>query len=296
VEGIGSQPTDWPPGQRFYLTLDLECDFGTALSPNAYAALENVEEFAAVLERHGTPLTCFVQTEVLEQYPETVESLRDCDVPVTFHPHSHTHRPRSETSVESEVRESTERYREFFGRAPDGYRFPNGNVRPADLSLLAEHDYQFDASVFPSWRPGMFDNRDATRVPVYYQDVDLYELPFTVYSQRIQVPTALSYCRLLGRPFVSMLRRLPPQTVVFNVHLHDLRTPETVEDLSPFYRVVYRRNDRGFELLSTLLQSFEQRDYQFETLDSLHEGLRARRNSGMNETVPEESERTAQLR
>jgi len=46
------------------------------------------------LERLDVPLTAFVQTELLDERPETIEALWDCGVDVAFHPHSHTHRGR----------------------------------------------------------------------------------------------------------------------------------------------------------------------------------------------------------
>lgn len=265
----------WPGERRVYLTLDLECDFGTALTENVYGAAGHTDRLATLLDRHGVPLTTFVQTELLDERPESVEALRSCGSEVTFHPHSHTHARREATTSRHEISASTERFTDYFGEAPTGYRFPNGDVRPEDYRLLAAFDYEFDASVFPIWRPGHFNNVGSSTVPHYLADHDLFELPFTVYSETVRVPTALSYCRLLGRPFTALLTRYPPGMVVLNVHMHDLVTPESVRDLSPFYRAVYARNDHGFDLLSRLVGAFREAGYAFDTLDSAHEELRA---------------------
>lgn len=56
-----------------------------------------------------------------------------------------------------------------------------------------------------------------------------------MYSDAVRVPTALLYCRLLGRPFTELLCRLPPGAVIFNVQMHDLVNPPAFADLSPFY-------------------------------------------------------------
>lgn len=273
MDSLDWSESDWPPGRRFYLTLDFECDFGTALRRNVYDALGEVDRLTESLHRAGVPLTCFVQTEVLEEAPERVETLRELDK-VSFHPHSHTHRPRGESDVEWEITTSTERYRDFFGEQPRGYRLPNGNVRPDDYRALSEHGYDFDASLFPSWRPNHFDNTDAPTRPHQYPALDLFELPFTVYSDTVRIPTALSYCRLLGRPFTWLLSRYPPRVVVFNVHMHDLVTPSSYHDLPPLYRAVYARNDHGFDLLERVLSRFDTLGYRFGTLDELHDRVR----------------------
>lgn len=269
------RPLDWPGEQRFYLTLDLECDYGTALSDNRYEALVRVGDLVELLEHHDIPLTTFVQTAVLDETPETVEALQDAAISVEFHPHSHTHAARSETSVDEEVRTSTERFREFFGHSPTGYRFPNGNVRPSDYDILSEVGYAFDASVFPSWRPGHFDYAEEPVVPSRLPEHDLYELPFTVFSDRLRVPTSLSYCRLLGRPLRWLLARRPPSSVVFNVHMHDLFNPESYSDLPPLYQVVYARNTDGFEILDSVLRQLRSLGYDFKTISSVNNLLRA---------------------
>lgn len=264
----------WPTGRRFYLTLDLECDFGTALRQNTYQALEAADRLAALLDTLDIPLTCFVQTEVLDEKPEAVEILRDA-VDVTFHPHSHTHRPRNRTDIDDEVATSTERYRDYFGAKPEGYRLPNGNIRPEDYRTLAAHGYSFDASVFPSWRPNHFDNTDAPIEPQYLNEFDLFEIPFTVYSETVRIPSSLSYCRVLGRPFLWTLINFPPNTVVFNIHMHDLVTPRSYRHLTRFYRFLYRRNDHGFKLLERILEEFSAREYNFSTIDRLHDRFRS---------------------
>ncbi|WP_080510446.1 polysaccharide deacetylase family protein [Halorubrum coriense] len=260
----------WPDEKRVYLTLDYECDYGTALSENTYYALSHTDELVTLLENHEIPLTCFVQTEVLDERPDEVETLRNSDTLVNFHPHSHTHAPREEISIEDEIELSTARYRTFFETDPSGYRFPNGNVREPDYRLLADYGYKFDASVFPSWRPGHFNNTRAETRPVYLPEYDIVELPFTVFSKALRIPTALSYCQLIGRPYTELLKRRGPSSVVLNIHMHDLVTPPSYDDLSPLYRRIYDRNPSGFDTLRHLVEGLLQRGYAFSTLNRLH--------------------------
>lgn len=185
---------------------------------------------------------------------------------------SNSHAPRDRADIDWELSTSAERYRDFFRQAPIGYRFPNGNVRASDYRLLEEHGFEFDASVFPSWRPGHFDNNSAPTTPQYLPDYDLYEIPFTVYSDLVRVPTALSYCRLLGRPFTEVLAG-GPQAVIFNMHMHDLVNTSSFDRLSPFSRAIYARNPDGFGILESALSCLSDWDVQFSRTDDLYREL-----------------------
>jgi len=281
-ESLARRELAWPVDRQVYLTLDFECDYGTALPENVYEAVTHVDELVSLLERLDVPLTAFVQTELFDERPETVEALRDAGVDVRFHPHSHTHRgrdhdlDRDHERTRWEIETSTARYRDFFGEDPVGYRFPDGNVRQTDYELLAEAGYAFDASVFPSWRPGRFDNSDEPTVPAYLPDQDLVEIPFTVFDDRFRVPTALSYCQFLGRAYTDLLLARPPEVVMFNVHMHDLVRPASYADLPRFYRGVYARNPDGFAWLERVLTALDDRGYSFSVVDHVHDVLRDR--------------------
>ena len=264
---------EWPSDHRFYLTIDFECDYGTALPENRYQALDRVDRLVELLSKHEIPVTAFVQTEVLDRRPETVVALQEAPFPVEFHPHSHTHGTRSEVSIAEEIITSTDRFEDFFGDSPAGYRFPNGNVRSADYELLSEADYEFDASVFPSWRPGHFDNSATPTTPYHVEDHGLLEIPFTVLSDRFRIPTALSYCRLGGRPLTKWLTTDPPSTVVFNIHMHDLFNPRSFERLPRRYQAIYARNANGFKTLERVLSAFSESRFVFDQLGSVNTDL-----------------------
>lgn len=264
---------EWPTDDCVYLTLDFECDYGTAIQENTYDAVEQIDELIDLLERFEIPLTTFVQTELLEVKPTVVDELRNSDIEVAFHPHSHTHASREETSVKREITESADRFEDFFGYQPRGYRLPNGNVRPDDYAHLADRGYAFNASMFPTWRPNHFNNTTISDTPHYLPEFDMVELPFTVYSSWIPVPTALSYCQLLGRPYAELLTQSPPSVIVFNIHMHDLVQPPAFDDLPRFYRFVYSRDESGFGLLASILDQFKTHGFTFSTLDAAFDAL-----------------------
>lgn len=264
--------TKWPLNKTALLTLDLECDYGTAIEDNAYEALGGVRELAALLERFDVPLSCFLQTEVLDVAPEAVAELERCDSTVEFHAHSHTHPRRDTADVPFEVDESVGRIRDRFGTSPVGFRFPDGWIDPSDYEVLGDHGVDFSSSVFPSLRPGRFNNLQQSRRPFYCRSSDVLELPFSVLSKYLPVPVSLSYLKLLGTPFSRLLYSTPPETIVFDFHMHDLVTPSTFDRLPFQYRAIYSRNKHmGFGILAEFISTLQALGYSFVPINEVYE-------------------------
>lgn len=263
---------DGPLEKRVFLTLDFECDYGTALEQNSYDSARATENLVDLLESYDVPLSCFLQTELLTAVPEAVNELEAAEVPVEMHAHSHTHPPRGAADVEFEVQESVTRVRDQFRTSPLGFRFPDGAMGSADYQVLAANDIAFSSSVFPSVRPGRFNNLDQPCRPYLHQPSGVVELPFTVLSKYVPVPVALSYLKLLGSPFKQLVNLRPPSTIIFDFHMHDLVVPPAFEELPSRYQRIYRRNKRrGFDILSAFIQTLQSKGYTFEAISTLYE-------------------------
>ena len=270
-------PTDQlelPDDRRVYLTLDLECDYGTALGTSHYNAVQHADQLAAVLESHDVPLSCFLQTQILEECPETIDPFLSATVPVEFHAHSHTHPPRASADVPSEVAESVRRVRERFDTEPIGFRFPDGAAQAGDYAVLADHDVAFSSSVFPSWRPGRFNNLRGSREPYRVSEIDVVELPFTVYSDFLRIPVSLSYLKLFGAAFERLVTTRPPRIIIFDFHMHDLVVPSTYSDLSAPYRAVYARNKYdGLAMLDRIIGRLQKQGCTFGRISDLYDAV-----------------------
>jgi len=262
---------EWPSTQTVYLTLDLECDYGTALEVNKYKAARRTADLASILESYGAPLTCFLQTEVLERAPEAVNALQTADIPVEFHAHSHTHPSRSQADIEYEISESVRRIATEFGSEQIGFRFPDGAAEEGDYQILSDHDVVFSSSLFPSWRPGRFNNTDQPRSPFRHRPSGVFEFPFTVHSQIVRVPISISYLKFFGRSFEWLVRQSTPDVIVFDMHMHDLFVPSTFSRLSPRYQLIYsRRKHAGPTVLKRFIRTMNKKDYTFERLTGLY--------------------------
>jgi peptidoglycan/xylan/chitin deacetylase (PgdA/CDA1 family) len=272
MESSETVSLSWPDERAIYLTLDLECDYGTALPANTYEADRETDQLVDLLERYSAPLSCFVQTEVLEEAPTAVRTLAEADVPVSFHAHSHTHPPRAEADVEYEVRESVARVQSEFETEHIGYRFPDGDAYPTDYEILGRHGVSFSSTLFPSWRPGRFNNARRDRKPFRHRDSGVVELPFTVQSDLIRIPVSISYLKFLGRGYDWLVRQDSPTIIIFDMHMHDLVVPSTFADLPRRYKLVYARHKHdGFAMLDRLLDSLQSNGYRFGELTELYE-------------------------
>ena len=264
----------WPVEKTVVLTLDLECDYGTALQTNTFEATTKTPQLREFLERHDVPISVFLQSQLLQEAPRAVQSLEDADVPVEFHAHSHTHPKRKNADVSFEVGESVRRIRDRFDTEPVGFRFPDGAAEASDYEVLAEHDVPFNASLFPSWRPGRFNNSSESRFPFRHVPSGVLEIPFTVYSERIRVPVALSYLKLIGALFERLLKWNPPNVVVFDMHMHDLFVPPSYRELPSVYQAIYARHKNdGVQILAEFIGSLKSAGYQFTTMTELHQWI-----------------------
>lgn len=262
---------DWPVSSRAYLTLDFECDYGTALAANYYNAVRQSSQLAELLEAHDVPMSCFLQTEILDTCPESVDPFLTADVSIDFHAHSHTHPARGTADVEHEVAESVGRVRREFGTDPIGFRFPDGAAKPRDYKVLTEHNVTFSSSMFPSWRPGRFNHLTSSPTPHEVPDSGVVELPFTVYSDYLRVPVSLSYLKLFGTAYERLVMANPPDVIVFDLHMHDLVVPPTYSELSIPYQAVYaRRKYEGMEILDRFIQQLRERGYTFGQMADLY--------------------------
>ena len=256
------------------VTLDFELDYGDRIG--AFNILrddaERIEALAALCRQLATPVSAFVPTSVLERYPASLELLRLLADDV--HAHSHTHDTGNFDS-RREIGGSAEAFERIFGRRPLGYRAPQGVLRDGDVELLAELGYCFSASVFPSYRPGKFNNLGLPNGPFVYHN-GIVELSFAAVP-RVRAPLALSYLKLLGwrlnRALVAAFGL--PEVVVFNTHLHDFIVNEqSYSRLPARMRLAWGINKhRGFDYFARFVELLRGRGYRFVTMTELYEHL-----------------------
>lgn len=270
------QFADAPSARTACITLDLEnnWEFRGELE---YLVFEHLDEFVDIVSRLDVPLSVFVVGQVLEDRPDVVRRL-DAELDVEFHLHSYQHDMNGEVDIGRELRAGTRAFESVLGHEPAGYRAPRFILGDGDLAALSAKGFEFDSSVCPSYRPGVYNNLDAPLRPYYPAEApDLLEIPVSVHP-RLRVPMEQSYLRLFGEPYLRLLKhsRLP-ETLVFNSHLHDFFHTAAHERLGRLKRLAFTRNiDNSIPIFERFVKLLAEKGYRFRTVSELAADVRSR--------------------
>lgn len=258
------------------ITLDLEQDYGDlgyCFNHPTYLGFSILPDVVEFFRRENLPMTCFVQGSILVDYPEIIDQFNGLDVEFEVHSFSH---PTLETiNHTSEIQQSQESYRNFFGKNPPGYRSPCGMISEEMFSQLFKHGFQFDSSVMPSFRPGVY-NALTSPVTPYWINPPLMEFPVAVASPILRSPLSLSYQKLLGSPYQLLLQLISlPQVLIFGFHLHDLVVLPSWKQIpsSPLLKPVLKRmwgRSDGMRVLRDFISILRQKGYQFSKMEQLY--------------------------
>lgn len=259
------------------ITLDMESDYGD--SEKHIRLLSNPEYFeryVSIINKYNVKVTMFTVTNLFETYAEAFKTLEK-QIPLEYSVHSHTHDPHNACSLE-EVTNSKQAYEIYTGENPMGYRAPIGRIDKNGLDHLLDADFKYDASLYPSIRPGEFGyaNLHMPNIPFKVRRKDgksLIEFPFTA-IEKIRVIFALSYVKLLGWGIYSLLLKifgLPNFTLLLS-HPHDFYfadIPNTsVRGLEKF--ALSRNSKKAFEYFENMIRFLDQQGYKFVFLSELY--------------------------
>lgn len=263
------------------LTLDLEQDYGTILQKPTLSGLNNIPMLVDILRDKNIPLTCFVQCSLLDNYPEKLLYFKNIDV--EFEPQSYNHPHPDKMNFSYEIEKSKESYKKFFNKNPLGYRSPDGYIDCNDYyEILINNGIKYDSSVFPSLRPKRFNNLLMKVEPYYLCNNQIIEFPFTVVSKLIRIPISLSYLKLFGFPFFSLLKiKSLPKLIIFDFHLHDLTRLPTVNEIflqnkfSFFEKSIYKKiymdqGDSGIYIFLKIINLFQNAGYKFRKMEDIY--------------------------
>lgn len=259
-------------------TLDVEHDYGSRTG--RFEALRDAAgagRLKAFLDQRAIPVSAFAVSSLLEKEPSACEWLASIGAEV--HSHSHTH-PRQESNLEFELRRSRKIIRERFPQGPIGYRAPHGRVDAEQVDAAKRLDYAFSSSVFPSLRPGVFNNLSSPITP-YRHANGLIELPFAV-VRRLRLVVSVSYIKLLGWTLFERLMGtfgLPPVAVI-DSHLHDFLETPSYDLLPAPLRLAWGVNrTRGVEFAGRLVDFLTRRGYAFVTMNEVVRRLQTAANA-----------------
>lgn len=260
------------------ITLDMEPDYGD--SKKRIRLLENseyFEQYISIINRYDAKVTMFTVTNLFEKYGNVFVNLAT-RIPLEYSVHSHTHDPHNACSLE-EVQNSKQAYTKFTGKLPTGYRAPIGRIDKAGLGHLLDNDFMYDASVYPSIRPGEFgySNLHMPNIPFRVTRTDgksLIEFPFTA-IEKIRIIFALSYAKLFGWGIYSLLLKmfgLPNYTLLLS-HPHDFyfaNIPNST--VTGAEKIALSRNSvKAFDYFEKMIQFLAKQKYEFVFMSELYQ-------------------------
>lgn len=256
------------------ITLDFEMDYGDRIEE--FNLLDNEKELfdlARLYSDLGIPVSTFIRTDILINYPKSLDIIKM--IATDYHSHSHTHNTKSFDS-EIELSTTVSTFESYFGYKPMGYRAPQGVLYKGDLDIIKKCGFKFSASVFPSCRFRKFNNLSMPINPFLY-DNGIMELPFAVIP-KVRYTISLSYLKLLG---INMNKILfssfgLPNIVVFDSHLHDYIVNEkSFRKLPPHLRIAWGINKySGIKYFRIFVELLKKKKYRFITMTELYNHLR----------------------
>lgn len=248
------------------VTIDIEKDYGRV---ERFDCLKKLDSFIRIVTGLGFRCTFFVSTHIFDLYPEIVRNIRHFDV----QPHSHFHNLSQTADTDyslQEIIKCRNAYYAYFHRYPLGYRAPQGVINPMVADKLMREGFRFDSSVFPTIRPGVFNNLNQPKQP-YYLDSGILELPISTVGI---FPMALSYMQLFGWNVYKRYFDSLPRHIVFDCHLHNIYHSDSLNCLPLPLRIAYlRHKDDGYSYLYQFLVMMRKLKYTSITLSEYYSRL-----------------------
>lgn len=254
------------------LTLDMEPDYGDP--EGRIRLLENIEYFeryVTIIQSHRAKVTMFTVTSLFERFEDSFDRLAK-QIPLEYAAHSFSHDPHNGASRE-EVEKSAQAMEQVSNGGALGYRAPIGQITKEGLGHLMDLGYQYDASLYTSFRPGKYGylNLDKPNTPfrVTHGEASLIEFPFTSLAG-IRIVFGLSYVKLLGWGVYSSLWRtfgLPDIALALShphdFYFHDVAGfhPASLEKLA-----LSRNARRAFDYYDKMLSELKRQGYEFAHL------------------------------
>ena len=256
------------------ITLDIEADYANTQGETRLLAEPALfERYVDLIRRKGVKVTGFLVTSLLARYADGIRKLEQ-EIPIEFALHSHHHDTETSGSRE-EIELAQKTYHDFFGRESIGYRAPIGAITQAGIASLMDLGFRYDASVFPSIRPGQngYWNTHMPIVPFRVMDAgkSLLEFPFPTLPT-IRLNFGLPWIKLYRLGFSSLLMRLfpPPYVIPFTTHPHDLYAPHLSDGVTAAEKMALLRNsEHGFNILEAMIDRFQGMGYEFAFMSEI---------------------------
>lgn len=242
------------------LTLDLERDYGYF---DTYKSFENIDLFLKLIKKYDLKITVFLVGNLIEQKKEFIEKFKSVSVEFALHSYRHDIENKDPRFKQEEIIKAKTVYFNYFKKNPLGYRAPQGAITSSELKELVRQGFKYDCSIFPYWRPGVYNNLKFPTKP-FLLSVGLLEIPLSALPI-IRLPISLSYIQFFGWNFYKLFLKLFgwPSLMVFDLHLHNLKKIRSLRGAPWYARLFYLRNqNNGFRVLEEFIKLIKSKGYR----------------------------------
>lgn len=251
------------------ITLDFELDYGDRVNEfNILEEDQSILQLSKLFSDLNTPVSTFIRTDTLLDYPKSIEIIKLLSN--DYHCHSHSHNTQNFDS-KTEISTCASTFQTVFDYQPLGYRAPQGVLNNGDIKLIKKYGFKFSSSIFPSYRPGKYNNLSMPIDPFVYEN-GIMELPFAV-IEKLRYTISLSYLKLIGFNLNKALFSTfgLPNIIIFDTHLHDFIVSErSFNKLNWKLRVGWGiRKNYGFDYFKMFIDYLKGRNYSFITMTDL---------------------------
>lgn len=249
------------------IALDLEADHaGRTPQVNPSWTETQLKQLCSTLRKHKVKLSVFVVAKEIPKYTKFITILKKSGA--NFYLHSYSHNLTNPDS-EQEISMGVNKFTKYFKFKPIGYKAPEGRMSREGIKILNKYQFEFDASVFPSFWPNIryfFYPRQ-----IYTDSCGIIEIPHTTISPMRYI-FSLSWIKLLGWAWYKKIIAWYglPNIIVFGFHLHDLWLSPSYNLLPLFWKLIYRRgHKKGMDYFEETLDILTSKGYQFLTMETL---------------------------
>jgi peptidoglycan-N-acetylglucosamine deacetylase len=157
------------------------------ISQGRYGPLVGLPRVLALLRKYDIAATFFVPGEVVDRYPEQIESILEAGIEIEHHSYSHAWSEGLSADQErEEFQKGWDSIVKATGREPQGWRSPAAELTAHSVSLMEEFGFRFSSNLFDSDSAHLLADgeriTDIVDLPLAWC---LDDAPFFLYSNRL---------------------------------------------------------------------------------------------------------------
>lgn len=169
---------------------DVNVDEGDILRLGRTGIRFGLPKLLAVLDRYGVKATFFIPGAVVKRYPEAVASIVERGHEIGCHGNDHEILAHLTTEEQrAALTEARNLLTEAAGRAPKGFRMPEGEISEETLAIAKELGFTYSSSLSDDDVPYVRAFSGLLELPVHWE---LFDLPYFVFTFDPPIPPGQS--------------------------------------------------------------------------------------------------------